>query len=184
MNKHLTRISKFLSFVLRHNPQAIGITLDGEGWVPVNELLAAAARDGKSISGEQLEEVVATNDKKRFAFSDDRRLIRANQGHSVEVDLNLTPVEPRDLLFHGTVDRFLDSIRAKGLIRGNRHHVHLSADRGTAARVSQRRGRPVVLVVDAGQMHRAGHQFYRSENGVWLTEAVPAAYLNFEYQQS
>ena len=177
MNKHLTHISKFLSFVLRHNPQAIGVTLDAEGWVPVDELLAAAARDGTSISREQLEEVVATNDKKRFAFSDDGRLIRANQGHSVEVDLNLEPVEPPELLYHGTVDRFLESIRAKGLIRGNRHHVHMSADRETAARVGQRRGRPVVLVVEAARMHRAGHQFFCSENGVWLTEAVPAEYL-------
>ena len=180
MNKKLVDISKFLSFVLRHNPQAIGITLDAEGWVPVDELLAAAARDGQSISREQLEEVVATNDKKRFAFSFDRSLIRANQGHSVEVDLGLAAVEPPELLYHGTVDRFLDSIRAKGLVRGNRQHVHMSADRETAARVGQRRGRPVVLVVESGRMHRAGHRFYRSENGVWLTEAVPIEYLRHD----
>jgi putative RNA 2'-phosphotransferase len=179
MNKKLTHISKYLSFVLRHNPQAIGITLDAEGWVPVDELLTAAARDGTSISHDQLQEVVASNDKKRFAFSDDRSLIRANQGHSVEVDLKLEPVEPPEVLFHGTVDQFLDSIRAKGLIRGNRHHVHMSADRETAARVGQRRGRPIVLVIEAARMHNDGHRFYRSENGVWLTEAVPVEYLRF-----
>lgn len=178
MNKQLVEISKFLSFVLRHNPQSIGVMLDAEGWVPVGELVAAAARHGQSISREQLDEVVATNDEKRFSFSPDGRLIRANQGHSVEVDLGLVSVEPPELLYHGTVDRFLDSIRERGLIRGNRHHVHLSADRETAARVGQR-GRPVVLVVEAGRMQRDGHQFFQSENGVWLTEAVPVAYLQF-----
>ncbi len=171
------KLSKFLSFVLRHKPQAIGITLDAEGWVAVEELLAAAARHGHSITREQVEEVVATNDKKRFSFSPDGQLIRANQGHSVEVDLGLVPVEPPELLYHGTVERFLDSIHGKGLLRGNRHHVHLSADRETAARVGQRRGRPVVLVVEAGRMHCEGHEFYRSENGVWLTETVPPEYL-------
>ena len=124
-----------------------------------------------------MEEVVATNDKRRFAFSPDRTLIRANQGHSVEVDLNLVPVEPPELLYHGTVERFLDSIRVNGLVRGQRHHVHLSADRETAARVGQRRGRPVALIVEAARMHADGQAFYRSENGVWLTEAVPAEYL-------
>jgi putative RNA 2'-phosphotransferase len=179
MNQQLTTISKFLSLVLRHKPQTIGITLDPEGWVPVEDLLAAAARHGRSITREQLDEVVATNDKKRFAFSPDSGLIRANQGHSVEVDLGLVPLEPPELLYHGTVERFLDSIREKGLVRGNRHHVHLSADRETAARVGQRRGQPVVLVVEAGRMQRDGHQFFRSDNGVWLTEAVPAIFLKF-----
>jgi putative RNA 2'-phosphotransferase len=178
MNKQLVTISKFLSRVLRHKPQAIGITLDAEGWVPVDELVAAAARHGQSISRKQLDEVVATNDKKRFSFSPDGRLIRANQGHSVEVDLGLLPIEPPELLYHGTVERFLDSIREKGLIRGNRHHVHLSADRETAVRVGQRRGRPVVLEVEAGRMNNDGHRFYRSENGVWLTEVVPPEFLN------
>ncbi|MGO8749733.1 MAG: RNA 2'-phosphotransferase [Thermoguttaceae bacterium] len=179
MNKQLVEISKFLSFVLRHKPQAIGITLDAEGWVAVDELLAAAVRHGRSITRQQLEEVVATNDKQRFSFSADGRLIRANQGHSIEVDLGLVPVEPPELLYHGTVARFLDSIREKGLVRGKRHHVHLSADRDTAARVGQRRGRPVVLVIEARCMRGDGHAFYKSENGVWLTESVPPAYLQF-----
>ncbi len=179
MDKQLVAISKFLSFVLRHKPQAIGITLDAEGWVAVDELLTAAARHGQAITRLQLEEVVATNDKKRFAFSPDGQLIRANQGHSVAVDLSLVAVEPPELLYHGTVERFLDSIHEQGLVRGNRHHVHLSADRETAARVGQRRGRPVVLVIEAGRMYCEGHAFYRSENGVWLTEAVPPEYLGF-----
>ena len=134
MNRQLITISKFLSLVLRHNPQTIGITLDAEGWVAVDELLAAAARHGQVISQEQLDEVVWTNDKQRFSFSPDGRLIRANQGHSVEVDLGLVPREPPELQYHGTVERFLESIRAQGLVRGKRHHVHLSADRDTAAR--------------------------------------------------
>jgi putative RNA 2'-phosphotransferase len=179
MNQRLIAISKFLSLVLRHRPQEIGITLDVEGWVAVKDLLAASARHGRPISREQLDEVVATNDKKRFAFSPDGRRIRASQGHSVEVDLGLAPVEPPELLYHGTVERFLESIREKGLVRGKRHHVHLSGDRETAARVGQRRGRPVVLVVEAGRMRRDGRQFFRSENGVWLTETVPAGYLQF-----
>jgi putative RNA 2'-phosphotransferase len=183
MNKQLVHISKFLSLVLRHKPQEIGITLDAEGWVPVDDLLAAAARHGESISQEQLDEVVATNDKKRFSFSPDGRLIRANQGHSVDVDLGLVAIEPPELLYHGTVERFLDSIREKGLLRGKRHHVHLSPDRETAARVGQRRGRPVVLVVEAGRMHRDGHPFYQSENGVWLTETVPPAFLRFPQER-
>jgi putative RNA 2'-phosphotransferase len=179
MNAQLVAISKFLSLVLRHKPQEIGITLDAEGWVPVEDLMAAAARHGRPITREQLDEVVATNDKKRFAFSPDGQLIRANQGHSVEVDLGLVAVEPPELLYHGTVARFLESIREKGLVRGNRHHVHLSADRETATRVGQRRGRPVVLVVGAGRMQRDGYEFFRSDNGVWLTESVPSIYLQY-----
>jgi putative RNA 2'-phosphotransferase len=179
MSNEAVKISKLLSFVLRHRPQAIGITLDAEGWVAVDELLAAAARHGKPLTRQELEEVVATNDKKRFTFSPDGGRIRANQGHSVEVDLGLVPVEPPELLYHGTVERFLDGIRQQGLLRGKRHHVHLSVDRETATRVGRRRGRPVVLVVEAGRMHREGKAFFRSENGVWLTEAVPPEYLRF-----
>ena len=143
----------------------------------MDELLDACRRHGKPISRWQLEEVVATNDKKRFSFSADGLRIRANQGHSVEVDLKLEPREPPELLFHGTVARFLDSIRRQGLARGSRQHVHLSPDEETARRVGQRRGRPAILVVEAGRMHRDGHPFYLSENGVWLTDAVPPEYL-------
>lgn len=182
-SNHTVEISKFLSYVLRHKPEAIGIALDDEGWVDVDELLGAAARNGKLISRELLAEVVATNDKQRFSFSPDGQSIRANQGHSVEVDLALEPCEPPELLYHGTVERFVDSIHRQGLLRGQRHHVHLSADRETAAKVGARRGRPVIIVVAAGNMHRAGHQFFRSTNGVWLTEAVPPEFLTFmEYE--
>jgi putative RNA 2'-phosphotransferase len=183
MTNKLIEISKFLSFVLRHKPQAIGITLDAEGWVAIDDLLKAAARDGRSITRQQLQEVVATNDKKRFSISPDGRLIRANQGHSIDVELNLMPVEPPVLLYHGTVERFLDSIREKGLVRGKRHHVHLSADLETARRVGQRRGRPIVLVIEAGRMNQEGCLFYLSENNVWLTDEVPVQYLRFEPPQ-
>ena len=173
----LVRLSKFLSLVLRHEPERIGVTLDANGWVAVDELLAAAARAGNPITRERLDEVVATNDKKRFAFSPDGSLIRASQGHSVEVDLGLTPAVPPELLFHGTATRFIDSIRAEGLRSQSRQHVHLSPDEETAVKVGQRHGKPVVLFVKAGAMHRDGHVFYRSENGVWLTAAVPPGYL-------
>jgi putative RNA 2'-phosphotransferase len=179
MSNQTVELSKFLSYVLRHKPDAIGIALDEEGWVAVEELLSAAARHGTTISRELLDEVVWTNDKQRFAFSPDGRSIRANQGHSVEVDLALEPREPPEWLYHGTVERFLDSIRREGLVRGQRHHVHLSPDRETAARVGARRGKPVILEVDSAAMHRAGHQFFRSENGVWLANAVPPEYLRF-----
>lgn len=171
------KTSKFLSYVLRHRPDSIGITLDENGWVDIDELLAAAQRHGKNVSRTQLERVVATNDKKRFALSDDGRRIRASQGHSVSVDLDLPPVTPPRLLYHGTVERFLDSIRTQGLVRGSRHHVHLSPDEATAQKVGSRRGKPVILIVEAARMHEAGHQFFRSANNVWLTENVPVEFL-------
>ena len=177
MSPDLVRLSKFLSLVLRHEPERIGISLDPQGWVAVDDLLAAAARAGKPITREQLDSVVATNDKKRFAFSPDGSHIRASQGHSIEIDLGLPPVVPPERLFHGTATRFLDAIRAEGLRSQSRQHVHLSPDEETAVKVGQRHGKPVVLVVLAGAMHREGHLFYRSDNGVWLTETVPAGYL-------
>ena len=163
--------------VLRHRPQAIGITLGAEGWVAVDQLLTACSRHGKAISRAQLDEVVRTNDKRRFAFSSDGLQIRANQGHSIPVNLGLVTVEPPEFLYHGTVERFLPSIRQAGLVRGKRHHVHLSGDVETARRVGGRRGRPVVLVIEAGRMFHDGYPFYRSENGVWLAESVPPRYL-------
>ncbi|MGP3969834.1 RNA 2'-phosphotransferase [Streptomyces sp. 6N223] len=173
------RISKYLARHLRHDPARIGVTLDPQGWVGVDELLDAAARDGFRITRAELEHVVATNDKRRYALDGDRDRIRASQGHTVAVDLGLAPVEPPAFLFHGTVGRFLAAIRAEGLKPMARQHVHLSPDRETATRVGARRGRPVILTVDAGTMHRAGHVFHRSENGVWLTAAVPPAFLSF-----
>jgi putative RNA 2'-phosphotransferase len=169
------RTSKFLSFVLRHEPESIGVELDAHGWVEVETLLARAAANGRSISRAHLDEVVRTNDKRRFEIDGSR--IRASQGHSVEVDLGYAPVEPPELLYHGTPEASVASILETGLERRSRHHVHLSADIATAEGVGERRGRAVVLVVRAGDMHRAGHLFFRSTNGVWLTSRVPPEFL-------
>src|SRR5688500_7578952 len=169
--------SKFLSLVLRHEPQRAGIVLDESGWVAVDELLAGCRKAGQVISPEELREIVRTSDKQCFALSPDGTRIRANQGHSVEVELGYEPATPPELLYHGTAEANLPSIRAEGLLKGGRHHVHLSPDEATALKVGQRHGRPVVLVVEAGRVHAAGRVFYRSTDGVWLTEHVPAEYL-------
>ncbi|MGW4791759.1 RNA 2'-phosphotransferase [Nonomuraea sp. NPDC004297] len=173
----MVRISKYLARHLRHDPQRIGLTLDPAGWVEVDDLLRAAAAHGFPITPEELREVVAANDKRRYAIEAGR--IRASQGHSVPVELGLPAREPPEVLYHGTVGRFLAAIRREGLRPMNRHHVHLSPDRETAGRVGARRGAPVVLVVAAGVMHADGHAFLRSDNGVWLVERVPAGYLRF-----
>jgi putative RNA 2'-phosphotransferase len=178
MSSRLTTVSKYLSKYLRHAPGDLGLTLQPGGWVPVDDLLAAADRGGFPISYDELIECVETNDKQRFSFDVSGELIRANQGHSVEVDLQLEEREPPEILYHGTVARFLASITAEGLDRGNRHHVHLSKDVETACKVGSRRGQPVILTVDAGRMHRDGHKFFVSANGVWLTDTVPAGYLS------
>ena len=165
-------VSKRLSYVLRHHPDSVGLTLDAHGWVAVDDLLAALR-----LTRAELDEVVARNDKQRFALDGTGTRIRASQGHSVPVDLLLVPSVPPDVLFHGTVERFLTSILTEGLRPGNRHAVHLGADRETAERVGARRGRPVVLRVDAAAMARDGVAFTRSDNGVWLVDAVPPRYL-------
>ena len=168
-----------MSLVLRHNPARAGITLDQAGWTPLPAFLAAMR-----ISRAELDAVVAGNDKQRFIVEpgpDGTERIRANQGHSVPVDLGLTPVPPPDRLYHGTSAGALASIRATGLNRGGRHHVHLSVDRETAHRVGARRGGSIVIIpVDAAAMARAGHQFFHSANGVWLTDAVPPEHLLIE----
>ncbi|MFF3243200.1 RNA 2'-phosphotransferase [Streptomyces sp. NPDC002870] len=171
------KVSKYLSKHLRHQPDRLGITLDENGWVAVDELMRAASAHGFRFTRAELDHVVAVNDKQRFTIDGTR--IRANQGHTVEVDLDLPPAEPPEYLHHGTVARSLESIRAEGLRPMKRHHVHLSADRETATRVGARRGRPVVLSVHAGAMHRAGRLFHVSANGVWLTDAVPPEFLRF-----
>jgi putative RNA 2'-phosphotransferase len=178
MDRRLITVSKFLAKHLRHAPEALGLTLQPGGWVSVDELLAASARTGFAISYDELIECVETNDKKRFSFNASGDLIRANQGHSVEVDLQLQEMQPPDILFHGTVERFLPSIMAGGLNKGKRHHVHLSRDVETARKVGARRGKPVVLHVQAGRMHSEGFKFYVSANGVWLTDSVPASFLS------
>ncbi|MFD6433046.1 RNA 2'-phosphotransferase [Streptomyces venezuelae] len=171
------KVSKYLSKHLRHSPHRIGLTLDANGWVEIDALLAAAAAHRFPVTRAELDHVVAVNDKQRFAIEGGR--IRASQGHSVEVDLDLPPSTPPAYLYHGTVAAHLAAIRAEGLRPMNRHAVHLSPDRETATRVGARRGRPVVLSVDAGAMHRAGHVFQVSANGVWLTAAVPPGFLRF-----
>lgn len=175
--KRLIQISKYLSKHLRHEPHQLGLELQPGGWVEVAELLNACARHQMAISRQELEEVVRGNDKQRFAFDDVGTRIRANQGHSVAVDLNLEPLTPPALLYHGTSTNNLDVIRRVGLSRMARHHVHLSQDVATARKVGSRHGQPVVLLVAASAMHQAGIPFYRSANGVWLVEAVPPEYL-------
>jgi putative RNA 2'-phosphotransferase len=177
MDPSLATVSKFLAKHLRHAPGALGLTLQPGGWVPVDDLLAASERAGFAIAYDELIECVETNDKKRFSFDDTGDLIRANQGHSVEVDLQLEEKEPPDFLFHGTVERFLASIMAEGLKKGKRHHVHLSSDTETARKVGARRGKAVILQVDAGKMRGLGFKFFMSVNGVWLADSVPAAFL-------
>jgi putative RNA 2'-phosphotransferase len=169
--------SKVLSYVLRHRPDSIGLALDAHGWADVGELLACLAAHGKAIDRGLLERVVADNDKQRFALSEDGSRIRASQGHSVAVDLQLREAEPPAVLYHGTASRFLKSILAGGLRAGARHHVHLSADLQTAMRVGARHGFPAVLLVDAARMRADGIVFYQSDNGVWLTSDVKPAYL-------
>lgn len=180
MDHSLIRTSKFLSLVLRHRPEVIGVALDPDCWLDINALIANANSHGHAITLQQLHDVVANNDKQRFALSEDGMCIRANQGHSVRhVDLDLPVVQPPIHLYHGTVTQFLASIRAQGLLKRSRNHVHLSADREAAKKVGMRRGDPVVLTIAAGEMHAAGRRFYRSVNGVWLTDAVPPEYISF-----
>ena len=175
--KQTTRFSKFLSKHLRHAPEAIGLHLDPSGWVPVADLLAACVAHGHRLTHDELDDLVEDNDKQRFAFDESGQRIRAQQGHSVAVDLGLAPAEPPAVLYHGTAPGALPDIRRTGLQKMSRHHVHLTADEATARRVGQRRGRPVLLAVDAAALHAAGGVFYRSGNGVWLIEAVPPQYV-------
>jgi putative RNA 2'-phosphotransferase len=170
-------VSKLLSLVLRHQPDALGIVLDPEGWTDVTTLLAKMRAKGMAVDLALLKHVVATNDKQRFAFNGDYSRIRANQGHSVVVDLGLVAVEPPEHLYHGTAEATVAAILAEGLRKQSRQHVHLSVDVATAAKVGGRHGKPVVLRVKSGEMHRRGVPFYRSENNVWLTDFVAPGYL-------
>lgn len=174
----LVEASKFLSYVLRHEPQAIGLCLDSEGWGSLDAVIAGATQQGCVLTRELVEQVVATSDKKRFELAADGQRIRAVQGHSTRsVDREFEPKQPPDILFHGTAARFLESIRSEGLKPGSRHYVHLSADEQTARAVGQRYGSPVVLTVEAGRMHAQGFVFHQAENGVWLVSNVPAEQL-------
>jgi putative RNA 2'-phosphotransferase len=177
MDDRAVKISKFLSLVLRHQPGKIGLSLDQSGWATTSQLIEASRRSGFEFTLEELQNVVVGNDKKRFSLSDDGLRIRANQGHSIKVELGYAPTAPPEILYHGTAERFLASIKQQGLIKGKRQHVHLSADVDTATKVGRRHGKPVVLRVEAGRMRQDGFIFYLSANGVWLTEGVPVQYL-------
>lgn len=172
------RTGKFISLILRHSPQKIGIELDASGWASVDELLIGLKRKGRSLSFAQLEELVATNDKQRYRFNDDKSRICANQGHSLKLDLQLDVIEPPDVLYHGTATRFLEQIKQQGLQKNNRHHVHLSSNTETAHKVGIRHGKPVILTIDASSMHHDGYIFYCSVNGVWLVDHVPPRYFS------
>jgi putative RNA 2'-phosphotransferase len=171
------KVSKFLSRVLRHQPQSIGLELEAQGWADIEDLVARAGTHGMALTREEILQVVAASDKQRFALDASVRRIRANQGHSIDVDLALGPREPPPVLFHGTAETSIAAIRAEGLRPGGRQHVHLSVDAATATAVGQRHGRPVVLRVAAGRMRSAGLVFYLSANGVWLTDAVPPEFI-------
>lgn len=177
--KQLKITSKFLSLTLRHNPEKIGLQLDENGWADIATLLSKAAQHHHQISMELLKEIVVTNDKKRFVFSEDGTKIRANQGHSISVDLQLHAQMPPETLYHGTVAKSIAQIKVEGLQKMSRQHVHLSRDKATATIVGSRRGSAIILSVNAAAMQRDGFEFYLSENGVWLTDHVPPQYINF-----
>lgn len=175
----LVSASKFLSLVLRHQAEVIALPLDAQGWADIEELIRLS-QGRKPLTRALIAAAVEHNNKQRFAISEDGQRIRARQGHSIDVDLGFVPVTPPARLYHGTATRFLESIRREGLTKRSRQHVHLSADADTATNVGSRHGTPVILIVHAAEMVAAGHAFYRSENGVWLTDAVPAGFIDFD----
>lgn len=179
MTQDLVKASKFLSLVLRHRPEEIGLTLDREGWADIGELIERAGGGGVTLTRELIAKIVATSDKQRFALDAEGQRIRANQGHSIDVDLGLEPRQPPPVLFHGTAGGAVASIRAKGLHAAQRQYVHLSPDEDTAIGVGRRHGQPVVLRIAAGRMADAGRIFFLSTNGVWLTDSVPAEFIEF-----
>ena len=168
--------SKFISLILRHKPETIGITLDEHGWANVSELIAGVSKT-HPLDMEGLERIVAADEKQRYSFNEDKTLIRANQGHSVSVDVELEQAEPPEILYHGTATKFEEAIDKEGLISKSRLYVHLSGDEETARKVGTRHGKLVMYRVKSGEMHKDGHEFFRSVNGVWLTKAVPVEYL-------
>lgn len=179
MEKKINQVSKFMSLVLRHKPDEIGLHLNENGWANVQELIDKMNASGAGVDFNLINTVVETNDKKRFSFNEDKKMIRANQGHSIEVELQLKEVQPLDFLYHGTVEKFIEVIKKEGLQKMQRQHVHLSKDTETAIKVGARRGKPVILTINAGAMYTDGYKFYLSENGVWLTDEVPARYIQF-----
>jgi putative RNA 2'-phosphotransferase len=177
MEKEHKYISKLLSYTLRHHPEKLGLVLDNNGWASVTELITQMNAHNANLTMETLETIVAANDKQRFAFNEDKTKIRASQGHSIAIDLDLQPAEPPVILYHGTAQQNLESIRENGLLKKSRQHVHLSATKATATQVGSRHGKVVVLTVQTLQMHRDGYTFYLSDNNVWLTDHVPVEYI-------
>ncbi len=176
----LDKLSVFISLVLRHKPDAAGIQLDEHGWANADELIEGIKNTGRQIDMDILEEIVRTDNKQRYSFNEDKTLIRANQGHSILVDVELEEKQPPQYLYHGTADRFLDSIVIEGLKPMNRLYVHLSNDKETAVKVGKRHGKPVVLKIKAEEMWKDGIKFYLSQNGVWLTKYVDKQYIDWE----
>ncbi len=174
---NITETSKFISLILRHKPETIGITLDEHGWANVEELIAGIAKT-REFDMELLEKIVDTDSKQRYSFNEDKTLIRANQGHSIQVDVELDEMEPPRILWHGTGEKYVSSIDVQGLLPKSRLYVHLSRDEETALKVGQRHGKPVLYIVRSGEMARDGYKFYLSKNGVWLTKEVPVKYLD------
>lgn len=171
------KIGKFICLILRHKPEVIGIELDKNGWANIDELIEGVKKKYPDFNREKLEHIVETDNKQRYSVSGDKSKIRARQGHSINVDVELKELEPPEFLYHGTADRFLDSIMKKGLVPGSRLYVHLSKDEETAVKVGKRHGKPVVLKIEAKRMSENGFIFYLSENEVWLTKSVPAEYF-------
>jgi putative RNA 2'-phosphotransferase len=178
MHVDRAQLSKFFSLVLRHKPDAIGLALDTQGWASIDELIERGNAAGTHFDRDDLWQVVETSDKKRFTISADGQRIRAAQGHSVTVELGLSPQEPPAVLYHGTATRFVDSILSEGLKPQDRLHVHLSIDEATAQRVGQRHGKPVIFKIEALRMHAKGFKFFLADNGVWLTAQVPPEFLS------
>ncbi|REC61120.1 RNA 2'-phosphotransferase [Chryseobacterium pennae] len=172
------RISKFLSLILRHQPESIGLKLDENGWADVEELRVKSAKKRVHFSFEELDEVVETNNKKRFAFNDDKTKIRASQGHSIDINLALEAIQPPEFLYHGTAEANISSILENGIEKRTRQHVHLSADKETATKVGMRHGKPLILTIRTGKMYEEGVSFYQSANGVWLTEFIDPKYIS------
>lgn len=172
----MTNMGKLISLILRHKPDVVGITLDEHGWANVDELIKGVNKKHK-LTMEMLENIVATDEKQRYSFNEDKTKIRANQGHSINIDVELEEVEPPEILWHGTGEKYVESIRETGLVPKSRLYVHLSDKYTTAVQVGKRHGNPVVFCVKSGQMYTDGYKFYKSKNGVWLTKSVPVEYL-------
>lgn len=176
-NMNLTNLSRYMSLILRHKPEVIGITLDEHGWASVNDLICGIEKNNPGFNMDILEQIVRTDSKQRYSFNDDKSLIRANQGHSVNVDVELKEKEPPEYLYHGTGEKYVKSINQDGLIPKSRLYVHLSKDIKTAENVGKRHGKEIIYRINSGRMYRNGYKFYLSENGIWLTKEAPVKYL-------